>query len=296
MPTLNWNDLKVFLAIARGGGLMIAARRLQVDQTTVSRRLAALEAAIGARLIDRTPRGVTLTGQGVALLDYAERIEAQAIAATEELAGRGQTLSGIVRLATPEAFGAGLAAPAAKTFHEQFPGLQLELVPESRSVNLARREADIAISLSRPVTGRLVTRRLADYSLGLYAARAYLDRDGPLDNLKNLPGRPLVWYIDELIDVPELRYLDQVAAGAPTVFRSNSIAAQHAAVASGLGFGVLHRFLADQDPRLVRVLPEALNLRRSYWISVHADQARVPRVRAVMDFLSGLMSARQKDL
>ncbi|PZR31793.1 LysR family transcriptional regulator [Caulobacter segnis] len=296
MQTLNWNDLRFFLAVARGGGLMAAARRLEVDQTTVARRLAALEAAIGARLIDRSSRGVTLTGQGMALVEHAERIEAETIAAAARLGVEGQPLSGVVRLATPEAFGAGLVAPAAKAFHDKYPGLQLELVPESRSVNLSRREADIAISLSRPTHGRLVARRLADYTLGLYASRAYLEAHGPLRSLADLPGRPLVWYIDEMIDVPELRYLDQVADGAPTMFRSNSIAAQQAAVASGLGFGVLHKFAASEDPRLVRVLPDALDLRRSYWLCVHADQARIPRVRAVMDFLSEIIAARQKDL
>lgn len=296
MQTLNWNDLRFFLAVARGGGLMAAARRLKVDQTTVARRLSALEAAIGARLIDRSPRGVTLTGQGLALVEYAERIEAETVAAAERLGVEGQPLSGTVRLATPEAFGAWLVAPAARAFHEQYPGLQLELVPESRSVNLSRREADIAIGLSRPTQGRLVARRLADYTLGLYASRAYLDERGPLISLADLPGRPLVWYIDELIDVPELRYLDQVADGAPTMFRSNSIAAQQAAVASGLGFGVLHKFAASQDPRLVRVLPDALNLKRSYWLCAHADQARIPRVRAVMNFLSDLTAAHQKNL
>jgi len=296
MQILNWNDLRFFLAVARGGGLMAAARRLEVDQTTVARRLSALEAAIGARLIDRSPRGVTLTGQGLALVEYAERMEAETIAAAERLGVEGQPLSGVVRLATPEAFGAWLVAPAARAFHEQYPGLQLELVPESRSVNLSRREADIAISLSRPTQGRLVARRLADYSLGLYAARTYLDQHGPLLSLADLPGQPLVWYIDDLIDVPELRYLDQVADGAPTMFRSNSIAAQQAAVASGLGFGVLHKFAASQDPRLVRVLADAFDLKRSYWLCAHADQARIPRVRAVMDFLVDLTAARHKDL
>lgn len=296
MQPLNWNDLKVFLAIARGGGLRTAAKRLEVDQTTVARRLAALEAALGSRLIDRTPRGVKLTGQGLALLESAERMEAEALAASHRLGVQGSALSGTVRLATPEAFGAGLVAPAAKAFHDQYPGLQLELVAEARSVNLSRREADIAISLSRPVHGRLVTRRLADYTLGLYASRSYLDQAPALLSLDDLPGRPLVWYIDELIDVPELRYLDQVAAGVPTVFRSSSIAAQQAAVAAGLGLGVLHRFSASQDQRLVRVLPDALSIQRSYWMSAHADQAQIPRVRAVMEFLGSLAAARHNDL
>jgi DNA-binding transcriptional LysR family regulator len=285
MSMLNWDDLRIFLAVARSRGLMAAARRLQVDQTTVARRITALEGAVGAQLVDRTPRGVTLTGEGQALLDHAERIEAEALAATERLGAAGQSLSGVVRLATPEAFGAWLVAPAVKTLHDRHPGLQLELAPESRAVSLSQREADLAVTLSRPRQGRLYTRKLTDYGLGLYASRAYLEASEPLLRVDDLRQRPLVWYIDEMIDLPELRYLDQVAAGAQTVFRSSSIAAQEAAVASGLGFGVLHDFAASHDPRLVRMLPEEVAIRRSYWLSVHADQRRLPRLRAVMDFL-----------
>lgn len=290
LHTPNWNDLRVLLYVARAGGLMAAGRRLGLDQTTVARRITALETDLGVKLIDRSPRGVSLTSQGQTLLEHAERVEAELMSASERLGAVGQTLAGTVRLSTPEAFGAHLVAPAAHQFHQRFPGLQLELVPESRSVNLMRREADIAISLSRPTQGRIVSRKLADYSLGLYAAKDYLARTPPLEDLDQLLERPMVWYIDEMLDVPELRYLDQVAAGATTVFRSNSIAAQQAAVASGLGFGVLHRFSAQGDPRLERVLPEQLDLQRSYWVSAHADLAPLPRVRAVLDFLADLVA------
>lgn len=289
LHTPNWNDLRILLVVARAGGLMAAGRRLGLDQTTVARRISALEASLGVKLIDRSPRGVSLTSHGLTLLDYAERMEAELMNASERLGAVGQVLSGTVRLATPDAFGAHFVAPAAQQFHQRFPGLQLELTPAARSVNLSRREADIAISLSRPTQGRIVTRKLADYSLGLYAAKDYLARTPPLEDLAQLLERPLVWYIDEMLDVPELRYLDQVAAGATTVFRSNSIAAQQAAVASGLGYGVLHRFAAEGDLRLQRVLPEQLDLQRSYWISSHADLAHLPRVRAVLDFLEGLV-------
>jgi DNA-binding transcriptional LysR family regulator len=296
MQTPNWNDLRVFLAVARSAGLIAAGRRLSLDQTTIGRRIAALEASLGVKLIDRSTRGVSLTGSGLTLLEHAERIEAEMVAASARLGASGPPLSGTVRLATPEAFGVHIVATAAAAFHKHLPGLQLELVPEARTVNLTRREADIVIGLSRPSRGRLVTRKLADYSLGLYAAKVYLEDASPLLDLADLLERPLVWYIDEMIDVPELRYLDQVAAGAATVFRSNSIAAQHAAVASGLGFGVLHRFAAEPDPRLERVLPQALSLQRSYWMSVHEDQAHLPRIRAVCAFLQDQVAARAHEL
>lgn len=295
LHTPNWNDLRVLLHVARAGGLMAAGRRLGLDQTTVARRITALETDLGVKLIDRSPRGVSLTSHGLTLLEHAERVEAEMIAASARLGASGPPLSGTVRLSTPEAFGAHFVAPAAREFHERFPGLQLELVPESRAVNLTRREADIAVGLSRPTQGRLTSRKLADYTLGLYAAKTYLDAH-PLDSLDALRQRPLVWYIDELIDVPELRYLDQIVAGGATVFRSNSIAAQHAAVASGLGFGVLHRFAAEADPRLRRVAAETLSLQRAYWLSVHEDLAHLPRIRAVCAFLKDVVAARASEL
>ncbi|WP_297514379.1 LysR family transcriptional regulator [uncultured Caulobacter sp.] len=296
MHALNWNDLRVFLAVARSAGLITAGRRLGLDPTTVGRRVGALETSLGVKLIERTTRGSILTSSGEALLEHAERVEAEMMAVSARLGASGPPLSGTVRLSTPEAFGANLVAPAASLFHARFPELQLELVPETRNVDMMRREADIAISLSRPTRGRVISEKLADYTLGLYASKDYLAIHSAPAQLAELSERPLVWYIDDLIDVPELRYLDQVAAGAGTVFRSNSIAAQHAAVASGLGLGMLHRFAAEPDPRLRRVLPEVVSLQRSYWLSVHENLAHLPRIRAVRDFLLALVRSRADDL
>jgi DNA-binding transcriptional LysR family regulator len=296
MPISNWDDLRIFLAVARTGGLVAAGRRLGIDQTTVARRMSALEADFGARLIDRSPRGVSLTGQGAALLAHAEGMEAEALSASERLGEVGLGLSGVVRLATPEVFGAGLVAPAAARLHALHPGLQLELAPASRSVNLSRREADIAIGLSRPEHGRLVSRKLADYRLGLFASLDYLAASGAPTSIEDLRRRPLVWYIDEMLDLPELRYLDQIADGLQTVFRSTSVAAQHEAVAAGLGLGVLHLFSANRDPRLVRVLESEIALKRTYWLTLHADSQRVARIRAVIDFLETTVNAARSEL
>jgi DNA-binding transcriptional LysR family regulator len=194
-----------------------------------------------------------------------------------------------VRLATPEAFGTWLVAPNAKVLHATHPGMQLELVAGAGAVNLSKREADIAVSLARPAQGRLFAQKLTDYRLGLYASRDYLAAAGPIADLASLRRHPLVWYIDELIDIPELRFLDQVATGIQPVFRSSSIAAQQAAVASGLGLGVLHVFAAEQDPRLVRVLSEMVAIQRSYWLILHADQRHLPRIRAVAEFLHDIV-------
>lgn len=289
MPALNWDDFRIFLAVQRAGGLLGAARRLGVDHTTIARRLSALESALGAQLVERSPKGARLTPAGVALLDRTERIEAEAVAAGAEVGAIRADISGSVRLATPEAFGVWLVAPNVWRLREAHPALQIELVPESRRVSLSKREADLAVTLARPPQGRLVARKLGDYRLGLYASRRYLDRHGSVSTLRELPARPLVWYIDELIDVPELRFFDEVAAGAQTVFRSSSIAAQQAAVTAGLGFGLLHVFAARQDPQLVRVLPSAVDVERSYWLVMHPEQKTLPRIRVVTGFLEAVV-------
>lgn len=288
MSTLDWDDLRLFLAVARAGRMAGAGRRLGMDHSTVARRLTRLEALVGSRLLDRGPRGVQLTEAGQKLVDHAERIEGEVIAATATLGGSDARISGAVRLATPEAFGTYLVAPYAHRLHQTHPDLRLELAPEPQLVSLANRDADVAILLHRPTSGPIVARHLIDYRLGLYASRSYLDAHGPI-SADRLSDHPFAWYIDARIDIPELRFLSEVSADAVPVFRSTSIAAQHAAVAGGLGLGVLHLFAAEDDPNLVRLLPETVEIRRSYWLAIHADQQRLPRVRAVVDFLHAIV-------
>jgi len=289
MHSWRWDDLRLFLAVSREGRLIAAGRVLGLDHTTVARRLTALEGAIGSRLFDRSPRGVTLTGAGLALVAFAERMETEVEAAAAALGGQDARISGTVRLATPDAFGTYIVAPHAARLHALHPHLELELAPQSRLVSLTRREADIAVTLNRPPRGRLLTRKLTDYRLGLYASADYLARCGLIEDMRDIARHPLVWYIDELIDMPELRFLDQIVQDARPAFRSSSIVAQQHAVAGGLGLGILHVFAAEQDPRLVRLLPESVEVRRSYWLVTHADQRDMPRIRAVTAFLDALI-------
>lgn len=286
---LDWDNLRIFLAVMRDHSLLSAAKKLGIDHTTAARRLSALETAVGARLFDRSPRGVEPTAAGLSLLAHAENIERDVVAATTQIAARDTEVGGTIRLSTPEAFGTAFVAPAIHRLHDRHPRLQVELAPESRAVSLSKREADIAIALRQPPGGRLVARRLVDYRLGLYASRAYLAGKGAVTDVAALGDHPFVGYIDELIDLPDLRYLEQVVPNARTVFRSSSIAAQQAAVAAGLGLGVLHVFTAEQDDRLVRLMADEIEVMRSYWLIFHADQQRLPRVRAVIDFLDELV-------
>jgi DNA-binding transcriptional LysR family regulator len=291
---LNWDDLRLFLVASRDRSFVAVGRRMQIDQTTVARRLSALEEAVGASLFNRSPRGIALTEAGLALAGHAERIEAEVMEASARLEERERAITGTVRLATTEAFGTFLVAPNANKLHARHPDLQLELVPESRTVSLSSREADLAVVLNRPPRGRLVAWKLTDYRLGLYGSADYIASHPPIVDLVAARSHPFVWYIDEMIDIPELRFFDQIVAGSATAFRSSSIAAQHEAVASGLGLGILHAFAADPDPRLVRVLTNTVEVTRSYWLVVHKEQQRLPRVRAVADFLTEIVSSNSR--
>jgi len=290
MSTPSWDDLKLFLAAARSGRLVAAGRATGLNHTTIARRLTALEGAVGARLFDRSPRGVALTGAGLVLLDHATRMERELDAATALIGGHDAAIAGEVRLSTPEAFGMAIVAPAVRIFRERYPALTLELLPESRAVSLANREADVAITLNPPTRGRLMTRRLIDYRLGLYASRDYLDRRGPIASVEDLPAHDFAGYIDTMLDLPELAYLHEIGAAIDPVFRSTSSAAQQAAVAAGMGLALLHRFAAREDARLVPVLEVPVDIVRSYWLVVHADRQHLPRVRAVIDFIDELVA------
>lgn len=286
---LDSDQLRVFLAVIRGGNTVAAARRLGVDHSTVSRRLSALESALGTRLFDRSPRGLAPTEAAGALIGHAERIESELLAAANSVGGRDVHATGTVRLATPEIFGTYLVAPHISELYARHPHVTLELAPESRSISLSEREADIAVTLRPPPRGRLVVRKLADYRLGLYVSRGYLEQNGPIQSRAEIGGHSFVSYIDGLLDYPEFNALHQIDPGAPTIFRSSSSAAQQAAVAAGLGLGVLHCLSAAQDPQLVRLLPDEMEISRSYWLVLHADLQRTPRVRAVADFLVELI-------
>lgn len=285
---LSSEDLRLFLAVMREGNMLAAARRVGVDHSTVARRITQLEHTLGARLFDRSPRGVTPTASAYALAGPAERVESELLAAMGSVAGADSAIEGTVRLSTPEAFASHFIAPHVAALRTLHPALTLELATESRVASLSRREADMAVMLKPPPKGRLVTRKLVDYRLGLYASREYLARHPMPATREDLTRHAFVSYIEELAGFPEMIALDQILSDATIAFRSSSSAAQHAAVVAGTGLGVLHLFVASEDERLVRVLPGEVEVWRSYWLVMPADMQRLPRIRAVVDFIDGI--------
>lgn len=280
---LDWDDARHFLAVAREQQMLGAARRLGVSQAKLSRRIAALEAAVGQRLLDRTTRGSTLTEAGRALFAVAERVEAEFLAVLSEI-GEREAIAGTIRVGAPDGFGGAFLAPRLGALRAACPGLHVQLVPVPRSFSLSEREADLAIMVGRPDKGRLRVRRLTDYTLGLYAAESYLQGAGRPGRVEDLRGHALVGYVEDLIYTPELNYAAEVLRGWRSTVEVATAVGQVEAVASGAGIGVLHDFMAAGRPELVPLLPEVV-VTRTYWTVWHENLRTAPRVQAVVEFL-----------
>jgi DNA-binding transcriptional LysR family regulator len=283
----EWTDYRYFLAVARDGSLSAAARRMRVNQTTVGRRLAALEAAVGVRLFDRTPDGYALTAAGEGVRADLERVEAGLLAVERRLAGGDARIDGVVRIATPETFAIMFIVPNLQALRSRHPRLSLDLVSGIDTRDLGRREADLAVRVGAPPRQpNLVARRLGVVRFALYAAPSYLARRGRPRPQGGLRGHEIVAYGGEMSRVPIARWINQQGRRAEVAFRANTIAAVHAAVAGGLGLGVLPSVLAGRD--LVRVASVAAGS-SPVWMVIHQDLVRNARIRAVAQFLADVM-------
>lgn len=287
----NWNDLRAFLAVARTARLTTAAARLGMDHTTVGRRIAALETGLGARLFDRSPQGYALTPHGERLMPTAERIESLTLTAAADLGEADQAVTGVVRIGAPEGFGSYVLAPLMAPLAERHPGLDIQLVAISGVLSLSKREADIAVTLSTPREGRLVSRKLTDYGLSLYAAPAYLDARPPIRTRADMAGQRFVGYIEDLLYSPELDYMQAPDVDIHVSVQSSNLIAQLQATLAGAGLCVLPDFIAAKQPGLVRVLPDAVHLERSLWLVVHADLRNLARIRVVTDMIAASVRA-----
>ncbi len=285
----DWNDLRYFLELSRQGKLVKAALRLQVDHTTVSRRIASLEKQLQARLFDKSPIGYQLTDAGMRLLPMAEKIESQSNSLYQALSGKDARLSGTVRISTSEGIGAQVIARHIGEFRTEHPDIEIELMADTRRTSLSKREADIAITFSRPESGRLKGWKLCDYRLKLYGSSEYLASHPKIMNIDDLTQHEFVSYIDDLIEMPELRYFESTFKNAHVVFRSTNLNAQYNAIRSGVGLGLVHCFMAADDPQMVAVLPDQILVQRSFWLMVHEDLRDVARVDAVCQFLTRLL-------
>jgi DNA-binding transcriptional LysR family regulator len=280
---IDWNDLRYLLAVRRAGTLGAAARSLGVEHTTVGRRLAALESALGAKLVVRGPDGVTLTDAGENVLPLVEEMERAALAIEARASGQDERMEGSVRVTTSEGF-TGFLVKRLVPLRDLHPKLVVEVLSGNAALDLARREADFAVRMVKTTAPDLVERKIGSVGWGLYAAEAYVARKGPLASTTDLRGHDVVGYGDALANVPGAKFLSEHGEGTNVVMRGNSIVSVLNAVSVGMGLGAVPCFLAANEPTLRRLTPDVL-AERDVWLVYHPEVAKIARVRAVLDFV-----------
>lgn len=280
----EWTDLRFFLELARAGTLSGASRRLEVEHTTVARRIDRLEAQLGTTLFDRSREGYELTEMGAALLPHAEAMEGAALAAAEQLGGAEVTAHGVVRLGVPELFGVRVVAPLMAELLRTHPDLSIDLLVLPRFANLANREADLGVMLDPPTTGRYVITRMATFRMYLYASRAYLERHPPIRSHADLATHDFVDYVQDRLASPELSYLNELGFTPRRRLCCTGMTAQVEAAAAGMGLMMAPPYAIPNDGRLVSVLP-GFFAERSYWLAAPTDLYRLQRVRTVWNLL-----------
>jgi DNA-binding transcriptional LysR family regulator len=281
---MDWDDLRIFLAVARSESLSGAGKSLRIDPATVGRRIARLETALSARLFTKTPQGYALTEEGKRLMEPARSAEAAFATAQDSLQARNEGLTGQIRLGAPDGSANYLLPQVLAQISADNPGLEIQLVALPRVFNLSKREADMAIAVSRPETGRMTVQKLTDYRLHLAASRAYLAANPAITCIEDLQHHRIVGYIADMIFDKELDYLAEFGKTSPNL-ASNSVSVQTQLMRAGAGLGMVHDFAMPFAPELVHVLPDALSLTRSFWLVRHADDAQIERLNSFANLL-----------
>ena len=287
---VNWDDLQVFLAIARHGRVSSAARRLGVEHTTVSRRLAALEEQLGARLFYRTPGGYLLTPQGQHALADAESMERAAVAVAARAREKSGEIAGRVRLALPPEFASHWLAPELDDFRAQHPRIVLQILVGTRQLDLSRGEAELAVRSPRPRQQGLVTARIARTSAALYASRkvgAY--HRLRITTISNVKDVPLFVFTPALHMLQEAAWFQPLLDSGSIALETNSTHTLLAAALAGAGAAVLPRFVARRHEDLVAVSDDVAS--HDVWLTTHPEFRRDPRVRVTADFLKAIGGA-----
>jgi DNA-binding transcriptional LysR family regulator len=260
----------------------------------VGRRIARLEDSLGTRLFVKSPQGYALTEAGARLVPRAEVAET-ALRGLDETAETPEGLTGQIRLGAPDGCANYLLPQVLAQICDKHPGLEVQLVALPRVFNLSKREADMAIGVSRPEAGRLVVQKLTDYHLHLAASCSYLAAHPPIATRADLRAHRLVGYIPDMIFDKELDYLAELGL-APPPLASNSVSVQLNFLRAGAGVGVVHDFALPAAPDLQRILPSDISLTRSFWLIRHADDARVPRLTRFAEDLVRLCRAEMARL
>ncbi len=276
------DDLLVLLAVGRSGRYTTAADELGLNHTTISRRIAALEESIGGRVLARVAGGWELTDLGREALAAAEAVESAVRSLTTDPQG-SRGLEGVVRISATDGFSAYIAAPAAAAVQRRHPNVAVEIVAATRRATQQRSGLDIEVVVGEPQVHRAEAIRLGDYCLGLYGAREYLSEHGSPASIDDLVDYPLVYFIDSMLQVDDLDLATSFAPAMRESVTSTNVFVHVEATRAAAGIGLLPCFMADRHDDLVRLLPDSVAVRLSYWLVTRPETLRRPEVGAVVE-------------
>ena len=283
---VNWDDLRIFLEVARQGTVNAAARRLKLDHSTVCRRVGKLETMLSIKLLDRTKQGIVVRAEARELIKHIEQMDRHASSLDDVMVRGRAEAAQVVRVATMEGLASRYIARRLPLLERFAPNVRLELVSIPQLVNLSRKEADIFLSFFAPKLPGLDSKRVAEFALFLYCSDAYLRTHGRPRSRDGLKDHVFISYIEDLLAIDAVRWLDEAIQSPKTSFNSNSIIAQCSAAEDGMGIAMLPSFVAAGLPRLVRLIPDQVVVRREVWMSVRVGQTAPARIQGVMKFLS----------
>jgi DNA-binding transcriptional LysR family regulator len=282
----DWNDLKYFLEVARNGSTLAAARSLRLSQSTVHRRIDELERQLGEQLVTRHPKGYRLTELGEKLQTYAERIEQAAIDFERQVAALSKDVRGAVKVTCPEEVGSRLLASGIiDMFNERYPALRVEFLLSDQNLDLSKGQADIAIRAVRPIDDALIGRKIADSSWAVYASKSYVKRHGAVRQAKDIDHHAIVLFDGRMHDHHSARWLRSIAPNARIAARASNMLAMQLAVRSGAGLAPMPVLVGENDKALVRVFGPVQDIATPFFLLMHRDMKRTPRVRAFFDFV-----------
>ena len=275
---LNWDDLKVFLQVARLNSLSKAGETLKMDPATVGRRISRLEDSLSAGLFIKSPQGYDLNEAGRRLLDYVTMMEQSLLSAQGEVLGKSNQLSGSVRIGAPDGSANYLLPQVCSAICDENPGLEVQIVALPRVFNLSKREADMAVTVSPPKAGRQTVQRICDYHLHMAATKEYLSAHPPITCKEDLKAHRIIGYIPDLIFDKELDYMSEVGEAVKPTLASNSFSVQLNWARKGDGLCIVHDFAIPTFPKLRKVLTDEISLKRSFYLVRHRDDRRVDRL------------------
>jgi DNA-binding transcriptional LysR family regulator len=282
----DWNDLRYFLAIAREGSTLAAAKALGVSQPTVQRRLSALEESIKRQLVEHHPTGYRLTEFGKTLFPHAEDVERSITAFQRQLMSGGQELSGTLRVTCPEGTASRLLAPLIESFRAKYPELRVDLIMTDRRLDLAKGEAEVAVRMHKPGDDSLIARKIADTPWSVYASRSYIKRHGHPQQQEDLDNHAVIEFGGEIAQIQASRWLRSMAPRATIAARGNSMLGVLAAVKSGAGLAPLPMLLGGGEEDLEPLLAPIPEIGSKIYIVMHSDLRRTARVRAFCEFVA----------